>query len=100
MMEHLSSDQITRMKEELRRTFGALSPGLTALYISLRTSEEPISDGVLTRILTDVGYVSVYKSAGYFSINLSWDLQHLQKMKLEADEERNQALDKEYDPIQ
>ncbi len=75
ILEHLSQEEIQRMKDNLRNMNNNGLKELKVLCHNLKQSVLPISDGVLIRILTDVGYVSCYKSRGYLGITTAVELE-------------------------
>jgi len=99
IIENLSQDQISHIKGVIQKIWVNLSPELQQLYTNLKQSEVPIYDGVLIRILTDAGYVSVYSVRGYLSVNLSWSITDLnectsleRKESLNHDEENSKLF--------
>ncbi len=77
VLQHQSHEETLATKEEMKKIHELGYNALKQLSTKLKQSVAPISDGVLIRTLTDVGYVSCYKSRGYLGITVAVQMEHI-----------------------
>lgn len=94
IIQSQSPEQITAMKEGMKKTWVTGYKELSRLYTNWKRYQALTSDGVLIRILTGAGYVSYYRSRGYLGISVAVPLEILAKdQELAESLNQNEELD-------